>query len=1605
MANKFLIKRGDESPNDSTIDNYELVYNYTDNELWTKHNGSVVKISSGTNGTVTNVVAGNGLTGGGQTTATLALDFSQLTDMTGNISGTTEFILQNGTVESRKAASEIKLTAFDATGFSISGAVDTSGTPIAQEYARFTDANTVEGRSAAGVRTDLGLVVGTNVQAQDDLLQNIADFPTSSSSNDGKVVTYQDSNGSLVLSTPSVGTITSVTGMTDNNVLTASGSTTISGEGSLTFNGSHLKLLVDGGKFLAGANEDAYFMHSGSHGWLNNSTGNLYIRNQTDDGQIIMQTDDGTGNTTTYMSLKGNEQLIRFLKSTRHNDGVVGQFGTSADLRIYHNANGNSNIENHSADLYFTEYTDDGSIYFRSDNGSSGVANYLQIDGNTTNLLLTPPSNITRIANDGGASDEPKLQLYRNNAAYGQVHYEPGGGSPSGLHLTDFRDDANSHIIFNTRGDNERMRIESDGKVGIGVVSPQQKLHIFQTEGGVGAKHATIRLGGYSTVGAEIAAYRHTGNSNDQGLIFSTYHNTNGTTDTMTLDSNGLVGIGTASPSSKLEVSHVQNAESLLTLHNNRQDASNVPIFGIAGKQSGTIVGKMSFYRGGGGNSGYITFSTKVDNSASLTEKMRLDGAGRLGIGITDPWSATVLDLGATSNNMRTGNKIYFYDSNKYIGRNGSDIQYYNNHGNHRFYKSTTEIARIDSIRLNLYGTGSSEGGEIAFHPGTSGSYSTVFYLDSFQNKLRVHSGGVERFSVNTSGVFDIPGSLTLGTALAIAEGGTGATSAHNARIGLGLGTLATLSQVDAATIADNEVGADELTVSGDGTNGQYLASNGSGGFNWISPVSNSNASTLDTLDSTQFLRSDTGDTAAGNITFTGKLLGNTLTTAILNGTNVSNVNDGFTNDIATSKNSGLQPFRYSNNSTNTPLGGGSSMANNANWGLSLYSHQTGGGGNYGLQMSGGDNDNQLFFIRRVTNGSFGSWFEMWHSGNDGSGSGLDADLLDGIQASGFTRAGVESGTPNTAANKTTFTCNDAIETSSGNQSGLQVWQDTSGADAFMTFHVAGDYAGYFGLDGSTNDLSWGGWSNGNGNKYRVFHAGNSTNITSVGTINTGVWNGTAIASAYLDADTAHLSTTQTFTGAKTFGTQTWNGHITWNNGMNIGVAGESSIDVSGSGYFQVWDSGTGSPFLKCDVGQQVEIGQAGSRGLKVHGNSFINGQLRGGFGAQSTSGTTDWNHSTNARSGNGHTLLLSTHTNGPGTTTVNATNNHYYHLLNFEYAGYDNDGNMTQLAFPYSMANNDGARPVIRTRYGGTWSSYNSLVTANANGQIQAGMGTAALPSITFNGGGISDTNTGILRTAADTIGFSTNGVTRFTMNGGGVLYVSSHVQAGSGGIQIWDGTHGFKTVLAKDSTYTKLLTNDGNVGIHLGDSGDGTNYYNSGTHRFRNVSGSEYMRIQSGNISGVGSNLSLRRANNNDDRITIEASEQKFIIDAVERLSLTSSGATVTGNVSASADVIAYASSDKRLKDNLKPIENPLDKVSKLSGYEFDWNDKQETYQGHDVGVVAQEVEEVIPEIVTTRDNGYKAVKYEKLVPLLIESIKELKEEINGLKTKLGE
>ena len=110
--------------------------------------------------------------------------------------------------------------------------------------------------------------------------------------------------------------------------------------------------------------------------------------------------------------------------------------------------------------------------------------------------------------------------------------------------------------------------------------------------------------------------------------------------------------------------------------------------------------------------------------------------------------------------------------------------------------------------------------------------------------------------------------------------------------------------------------------------------------------------------------------------------------------------------------------------------------------------------------------------------------------------------------------------------------------------------------------------------------------------------------------------------------------------------------------------------------------------------------------------------------------------------------------------------------------------------------------------------------------------------------------------------------------------------------------------------------------------------------------------------------------------------------------------------GEIIATNDITAFHSSDKRLKTNIQTIQDPLAKLQKIGGYTFDWIPIQGIHSntGNDVGVIAQEIEEILPEVTTTRDNGYKAVRYEKLTPLLIECIKSQQSQIDDLHDRLS-
>jgi hypothetical protein len=129
---------------------------------------------------------------------------------------------------------------------------------------------------------------------------------------------------------------------------------------------------------------------------------------------------------------------------------------------------------------------------------------------------------------------------------------------------------------------------------------------------------------------------------------------------------------------------------------------------------------------------------------------------------------------------------------------------------------------------------------------------------------------------------------------------------------------------------------------------------------------------------------------------------------------------------------------------------------------------------------------------------------------------------------------------------------------------------------------------------------------------------------------------------------------------------------------------------------------------------------------------------------------------------------------------------------------------------------------------------------------------------------------------------------------------------------------------------------------------------------------------------------------------------------------LGVGTTASATNGEIRATNNITAYYGSDRRLKTKIVNILDPITKLKKINGVTFDWTDEEIARRGgideyfvrkHDVGVIAQEIEEVLPEIVATRLDGFKAVQYEKIVPLLIEAIKELSDQVDDMRKQIEE
>ena len=235
---------------------------------------------------------------------------------------------------------------------------------------------------------------------------------------------------------------------------------------------------------------------------------------------------------------------------------------------------------------------------------------------------------------------------------------------------------------------------------------------------------------------------------------------------------------------------------------------------------------------------------------------------------------------------------------------------------------------------------------------------------------------------------------------------------------------------------------------------------------------------------------------------------------------------------------------------------------------------------------------------------------------------------------------------------------------------------------------------------------------------------------------------------------------------------------------------------------------------------------------------------------------------------------------------------------------------------------------------------------------------------------------------------------------------YVDASVSGGTGGLDTDDITEASNLYYTDARVDARIPTN---VSSFTNDSGYITSFtdtdttYTAGTGltlvgtEFRNTAPDQTVSLTGSgatSISGTYPNFTISSTDTNTDTNTTYTAGNGLTLTGTE---FTMSG-SYTGSFTASGDVTAY--SDERLKSNITTIENALDKVKAMRGVMFDKTDSLTSELRQSTGVIAQETEQVLPEVVHNDENtGYKSVAYGNIVGVLIEAIKEQQLQIDEL------
>ena len=804
------------------------------------------------------------------------------------------------------------------------------------------------------------------------------------------------------------------------------------------------------------------------------------------------------------------------------------------------------------------------------------------------------------------------------------------------------------------------------------------------------------------------------------------------------------------------------------------------------------------------------------------------------------------------------------------------------------------------------------------------------------------------------------------------------------------------------------------------------------------------NADTLDGIDSSSFFRSDANDTASGQYTFS-KTDDHAIRVGTIRGTVVGSQSGEF-----------IQ--LYERVHIGSPNG----------WGDGA----TTGAPTYGLSVYGGAN------LATATGTVTIAGNTAWHAGNDGSGSGLDADLLDGLHASSFLRpAGAISGDAGCDA-----TTGIGLYQVSMPGYGDLLLQAGGVGGSTPSMQIRANYGDSFWIRasrdsetqwdgvGSRDNLIWTSRNDGSGSGLDADSVDgyDSLRLTKVtGGQVSGDWNtifntasaGTsAIYEVHNIAGGAHSNYP---TGLYTYGGvlawrldnhtfKLYSSHIGdlafqsgwgndaysgWRNilhSANIGsYAWTSSNDGSGSGLDADLLDGQQPSALSVNYANTAGSAPAnGGTATALNGSNFI---TRSG-----SSGNYNTDFSNTPAGGVRHQGDDPNITNNPGGT--------WWFTDNYRHSNSSNSWG-TQVAWGWE---DNANRLAQRNVTGGNWSSWvyywntgndgsgSGLDADLLDGQHGSYYQPASTAITTGNIGSQSVSSASNIDGISFRNGNSSNGIGPDYVQENGTGYINSVSLLGQTDGALYSQAYSTAWVHQIFGDYRtgnlavrgrlngtwqswKTVWTSANDGSGSGLDADTVDGLHSNSFALLNTATQifasnniNYFQVDRGGYCGslVNGNLQVFSGSNNSAYMSFHKSGHYAVnmgldADNVLRIGGWSASANrwvldMSGNMTAAGNVTAY--SDIRLKENIKVIPDALEKVQKIRGVTFTRNDQEDKEKLH-TGVIAQEVEAVLPEVISEDNLGIKNVAYGNMVGLLIEAIKELKAEVDDLKAQLKE